>query len=191
MQGIKFIIGIKSFLLRSGLEGVINEFKGAELLASTDSIDALIKLIGQERYHFLIIDTEILVELHGQNLGDKSKVILVQNNNSRASGLPACTSVVYINDSKTEIVEKIGLATKAVSSKVYKEDSSALSEREQDVVRQIALGGSNKEIAGTLFISVHTVMTHRKNITKKLGIKTVSGLTVYAILNKIINIGDV
>jgi DNA-binding CsgD family transcriptional regulator len=41
-----------------------------------------------------------------------------------------------------------------------------------------------------LFLSVHTVTTHRKNITKKLGIKTVSGLTVYALLNKIIKMDD-
>jgi DNA-binding CsgD family transcriptional regulator len=41
-----------------------------------------------------------------------------------------------------------------------------------------------------LFISSHTVMTHRKNITRKLGIKTISGLTVYAILNKLINVEE-
>jgi len=53
------------------------------------------------------------------------------------------------------------------------------------------LGLTNQEVAEKLFISVHTVMTHRKNITKKLGIKTVSGLTVYALLNKVIEIQDI
>jgi len=49
---------------------------------------------------------------------------------------------------------------------------------------------TSKEIAEKLFLSAHTVITHRKNITTKLGIKTISGLTVYAILNNIISIGD-
>ena len=62
-----------------------------------------------------------------------------------------------------------------------------LSVREKEVLKLVALGLSNKEIADQLFISVHTVISHRKNITEKLGIKSISGLTVYAILNKIID----
>jgi DNA-binding CsgD family transcriptional regulator len=50
----------------------------------------------------------------------------------------------------------------------------------------VALGFTNKEIAERLFISTHTFITHRKNITRKIGIKTVSGLTVYALLNHLI-----
>jgi DNA-binding CsgD family transcriptional regulator len=63
---------------------------------------------------------------------------------------------------------------------------SQLSEREIEILKLIALGYTNKEIGDKLFISIHTVITHRKNITSKLGIKTIAGLTVYAILNKII-----
>lgn len=62
-----------------------------------------------------------------------------------------------------------------------------LTQREIDILRHIALGHSNKEIADSLFISIHTVITHRKNITGKLGIKSISGLTVYAIINRLID----
>lgn len=65
-------------------------------------------------------------------------------------------------------------------------DVTSLSDREVDVLKLVAKGFSNKEIGGKLFISIHTVISHRKNITKKLGIKSISGLTVYAILNKLI-----
>lgn len=62
-----------------------------------------------------------------------------------------------------------------------------LTEREIEVLCKVAQGNANKEIADKLFISINTVITHRKNITEKLGIKTIAGLTVYAIMNGIIN----
>jgi regulator of cell morphogenesis and NO signaling len=65
-----------------------------------------------------------------------------------------------------------------------------LSEREKDIVRSVAKGLSNKEIADEHFISIHTVITHRRNISRKLAIHSSAGLTVYAILNKLVDIED-
>lgn len=64
-----------------------------------------------------------------------------------------------------------------------------LSSREIEVLREIVKGETNKEAAEHLCISLNTVLTHRKNITSKLGIKTIPGLTFYAITNRIIS-GD-
>ena len=61
-----------------------------------------------------------------------------------------------------------------------------LSQREVEVLRLIASGHINKEIADKLAISLNTVLTHRKNITAKLGIKSVSGLTFYAMMNGLV-----
>ena len=58
-----------------------------------------------------------------------------------------------------------------------------LSAREIEVLVLITKGLINKEIADKLNISLTTVITHRKNITEKLGIKSVSGLTIYAVMN--------
>ncbi len=69
-------------------------------------------------------------------------------------------------------------------------DTEELSSRERDVVVQIVKGLSNKEIADVLCISVHTVITHRKNITRKLNIHSTAGLTIYAIVNKLIDINS-
>jgi len=69
------------------------------------------------------------------------------------------------------------------------EGNKDLSTREIDVLQLIVKGSTNKEVADKLNISLNTVLTHRKNITTKLGIKTVSGLTFYAIMNGIIS-GD-
>ena len=69
-------------------------------------------------------------------------------------------------------------------------ESDLLSAREKEIVAEVARGGTNKEIADNLFISVNTVVTHRKNIARKTGINSIAGLTVYAILNHIVEISD-
>ena len=69
--------------------------------------------------------------------------------------------------------------------------SNLLSQREMEVLALVVKGNINKEIADTLNISLATVVTHRKNITIKLGIKNVSALTIYAVMHGIVNIGDI
>jgi DNA-binding CsgD family transcriptional regulator/iron-sulfur cluster repair protein YtfE (RIC family) len=72
------------------------------------------------------------------------------------------------------------------------EESSenALSPREKDVVTCLAMGMSNKEIASKLNISINTVITHRKNIASKLSIHSVAGITIYAIVNNLVDINS-
>lgn len=65
-----------------------------------------------------------------------------------------------------------------------------LTAREKDIVTAIARGLSNKEIADVLFISTHTVATHRRNICAKLNIHSASGMTIYAILHGLINMEE-
>ena len=71
-------------------------------------------------------------------------------------------------------------------AEVDDDESYELSERETEVLVLLAKGGSSKEIADKLNISVHTVNTHRKNITRKTGIKSVAGLAVYAMLHNLV-----
>lgn len=66
-----------------------------------------------------------------------------------------------------------------------------ISEREKDIIRCVACGKSTKEIAEELFISPHTVATHRRNINSKLGIHSAAGLTIYAIIHNIIDAKDI
>lgn len=66
-----------------------------------------------------------------------------------------------------------------------------LSQREKEIIRCVATGLSNKEIADELCLSVHTVTTHRRNIAAKLQIHSPAGLTIYAIVNKIVKLQDI
>ncbi|MBQ1611884.1 MAG: response regulator transcription factor, partial [Alphaproteobacteria bacterium] len=68
---------------------------------------------------------------------------------------------------------------------------SALSPREKDIVIGVVKGLTNKEIADKLFISLNTVLTHRRNIARKLEIHSPAGLTIYAIINGLVDLKDV
>ena len=85
-------------------------------------------------------------------------------------------------------VKKMEEALQKKSEKRVEDDT--LSERERDVLVHIVRGLTNKEIAAKMFLSVHTVNTHRKNIMNKLKIHSPAGLTIYAIVNKLVEIED-
>lgn len=70
-------------------------------------------------------------------------------------------------------------------------DVHGLTEREKDIIRNVARGLSNKEIADRLCLSVHTVATHRRNICAKLDIHSAAGLTVFAIIHRLLNVSEV
>ena len=99
---------------------------------------------------------------------------------------------ITLRSSQETIIEQLQqLFTSDSSSNTTTENNKDLSSREVDVLQLIVKGITNKEIADKLNISLNTVLTHRKNITAKLGIKTVSGLTFYAIMNGIISGDDI
>lgn len=71
------------------------------------------------------------------------------------------------------------------------DSQETLSQREKEIVICVVKGMTNKEIAENLFLSIHTVITHRRNISKKLQIHSAAGLTIYAIVNKLVELGEV
>ena len=97
---------------------------------------------------------------------------------------------VSLYDDAAGIVRKI---RSAIDSRLPEPsgEGNELSSREKEILVCVAQGMLNKEIADKFSLSIYTVITHRKNITRKTGIKTVAGLTVYAILNNLIDINSV
>ena len=81
--------------------------------------------------------------------------------------------------------------TGMVFGSVQAQNSDALSDREKDVIISLVQGMSNKEIADHLCISTNTVITHRRNIARKLQIHSPAGLTIYAIVNGLVDISKV
>lgn len=97
--------------------------------------------------------------------------------------------IIRINDSESKIEE---ILSACLNKDINKNtDQEELSDREKEILISIVKGMSNKEIAEFHNISIHTVITHRRNIGRKLEIHSVSGLTIYAILNKLVDIKDI
>ena len=96
---------------------------------------------------------------------------------------------------RLEQIVKQNDVTKNISDMVFKsgigQNSEALSDREKDVIISLVQGMSNKEIADHLCISTNTVITHRRNIARKLQIHSPAGLTIYAIVNGLVDISAV
>jgi DNA-binding NarL/FixJ family response regulator len=102
--------------------------------------------------------------------------------------LSAFDALITVSDTPEQIVAALSKILARKGKPAQSSSHEALSERETDVLRLLATGMSNKEIADRLNISINTVITHRKNISQKTGIKSVSGLTIYAVVQKLVSI---
>ncbi|MBK7027783.1 MAG: helix-turn-helix transcriptional regulator [Bacteroidales bacterium] len=135
------------------------------------------------KHLLLIIDTKYTDEL-------ERYAKLLRTNGNYMVGIGTMELKYYfdefidIYESTESIIQKINDYVTKISD--IKSDNQ-LSAREIEVLTMVAQGLSNKQIADKLFISIHTAITHRKNITFKLGIKSISGLTLYAALNNMVD----
>jgi DNA-binding NarL/FixJ family response regulator len=102
--------------------------------------------------------------------------------------LTGLDEIININDKPARIIASIHKHLVSDGLPLDMLPQETLSEREIDVLKLLVAGNANKEIADKLNISTHTVISHRKNISQKTGIKSVSGLTIYAVVKNIITI---
>ena len=90
----------------------------------------------------------------------------------------------------TETIEK-KLSEQKKEESVPTEKADNLTDREIEILASVVKGLTNKEIAQKLFLSTHTVISHRRNITRKLEIHSTAGLTIYAIVNKLVTLDEI
>lgn len=97
---------------------------------------------------------------------------------------------IALYDSVEVIAEKLNGLMKT-EDEMQDSDAEPLSQREKEIITYVVKGLTNKEIADNLCLSVHTVITHRRNIARKLQIHSPAGLTIYAIVNKLVELKDI
>ena len=198
MRKAAFILVIDSYLVRKGMVSLLQQIPGLRILQEFSHTGSLLSFMRKQPVDFIIISQkpfEAATNLFVQDPLLLEKVILLKDgpretHTSHNPG-PRAHASIHLGEEKEQIIGKIqGLLDE---SDIKNDFSGAmdLSPREITILRLVSLGLTNRQIADQLFLSAHTVMTHRKNISSKLGIKSVSGLTVYAIVNNIITIEEV
>ncbi len=192
---LSFVVVEKSYIIRSGLFQILDNFSEMESFTEFENLDTMEKDIDYENTDVLIINAklvdtspEIILEIRKKY--ENIKLVVLAGTRRAGEKFPNFDLKISVDEEKIILANKFRKLIKSIQPSDSSSGSDELSEREADIVKQIALGKTNKEIAEILFISPHTVITHRKNITGKLGIKTVSGLTAFAILNNLIKIDD-
>lgn len=178
-----------SFLVREGLKILFGQMGLSFRVEETDlPVANLKKLVQRSQAKFVIVNPVLLfqpiINRTDPNFSGITFIGLTNTNNPELSG--QFEAVILYNTPRQELLRTFESLMRKHGLIDEINADQQLSERETEILRLVALGLTNNDISEKLFISVHTVMTHRKNITRKLGIKTVSGLTVYAILNKLI-----
>jgi DNA-binding CsgD family transcriptional regulator len=189
---IHVVIAARPFIYRLGIKTIISVLGIEPELHESENFEDLVQLLKQKKQlNFIIIHDDVFPRpkrIHFERLRSASpdhRILIlgdkIQNEYKGADFI--------LNDYKRlEVIQKL---EEFFSNPESYSDAFAgktiLSNRETDVLKKVALGYSNKEIAEGLHISINTVITHRKNITEKLGIKTIAGLTVYAMMNRLIS----
>lgn len=183
-----------SLLIREGLSKVINDasslfypllkFESAEhFLGHNSSEGSFVLIINPVLLHG---DASLIKKIK-ENESDSKIVALISTcvPQSLLAGFDTSINIYMSGSQITHILRNIAEPDEDVKNDSNLEQYD-LSERENEILVMVAKGKTNKEIAQMFNISVHTVMSHRKNIAKKTGIKSISGLTVYAMLNGLI-----
>ena len=189
----KIIIVEPSPIVSAGLASFFDDIKQVSIVSQLDRIDRMEEKLAAYNPDVLIINPLLIAyDTNEQFLKlcrDFSNVIPVALVTSYVDAgiLKQFKDVIEINDSKQKVVTKIFNLLSDNKLTQEKPESIELSNRETDVLVALVKGMTNKEISDKLFISIHTVITHRKNIIRKTGIKSVSGLTVYALLNNLVD----
>lgn len=183
------IISTPFYIVKRGISAIIKDIEEVDLIF-IDDIKELNQYLELNRVAAVIIDQSLLKNKQETGLffqlKDTTTYIAINSyeNEQSLAHTKKFDHIINSKGSKDEIFTV--LETTLKSKNETGETSSILSERETEVLKLVALGYTNQQIAEKLYISKHTVISHRKNITSKLGIKTVSGLTVYAVLNNLI-----
>ena len=193
-NNIKIVIAENSLILRSGISAVLKRLSDYTFsINEVSNMDAFMLFSRLHRPEIAIINPLFLggvsIANYKRDNPDTKVVALV-------SGYFDNKTLADF-DGSISIFDDLDTVNDTISSVLYIEEdddnieTEQLSQREKEIIGCVVKGLTNKAIAEKLSISIHTVITHRRNISKKLQIHSSAGLAIYAIVNKIVEIQDI
>ena len=182
----KVLIVEPSEVIVEGLKSTLHH-ADLRILDTETQVDELSERLDLLKPDILIINPTLYDNVTELRNGRNVAVVALVYQYVKQSRLRHFDAVIDIRDSRASILQAVlGLSAKTGAGDNALSNHE-LTRRETAVLVEVAKGLSNKEIASRLNVSVFTVTTHRKNIVRKTGIKSVAGLTVYALLNNLID----
>lgn len=196
-EAIRIAIAETSVIIRGGLTAALKRLPNVkvqpiELL----SVKALSDCLRTQYPEMLIVNPTFgdyfdVNKFREETAGKKIRLIALVTSFVDASLLTKYDESISIFDDLDILSKKIHGLLNLASEEEELDNQETLSQREKEIVVCVVKGMTNKEIAENLFLSIHTVITHRRNISKKLQIHSAAGLTIYAIVNKLVTLNDV
>ncbi len=199
----KILLINNSPLIENGLKIILEKRDDLSLIASYLDVSHLAEHIQSSRPDVLLINPTLLNRDEYANVrdcfsvSDKTALIALVYAFIEPSILSQFDACISLSDAPSKILSILAntdnqnVANMDSNTSSNGLDNEPLSDREKEILIAVAKGLTNKEIADKFFISIHTVISHRKNIVKKTGIKTVSGLTAFALVNNLLTLDEI
>lgn len=194
MDKISVVIAVAAPVISAGLSHILRRLPGFQ--ASTVEVGSLAELeecLRDASPSVVVVDPALDGVFDPQRFrrdfpGDYNLLAIEMHQLQPSTRALYDESLSILDDVATFVAKLRGLFCEAEADGEAARDQ--LSRREKEIVALVVKGLTNKEISERLFVSIHTVTTHRRNIARKLEIHSATGLTIYAIVNHIVDISD-
>ncbi len=190
MRTVKILIYEPAEIIIAGIKSILRQIlgKNIEIFELVD-YNNIIPMVFKYQPDIVLLDMSLVRtgEVRKFKKQHNGKYVALQHSIDHSFILNEFDEVITVFDNAERVKSKLSKLMK-LSQRDMPEES--LSIREEEVLVEIVNGMTNKEIAQKLNISINTVTTHRRNISSKLQIHTIAGLTIYAISNRLIKVKE-
>lgn len=191
---VKILIAEPSAIIRNGLLAILHDLNLLQMeVSEMQEMEQLKTTLNWQQPDILIVNptglgVSSLPQIKKEVANPNFKCIALQNSLVDNTLIRSFDETISLYDSPEQIKEKL---TNLLNEPEKDKRQETLTAREKEIIVCVIKGMTNKQIADKLYLSTHTVVSHRRNISNKLEIHSTAGLTIYAIVNKLVELEDI